>query len=242
MRLRLIACEVLAREFYLLASRSPHIIDIELVTKDLHDYPDLLRQELQERVKAINDGYDYILLGYGLCGNATANLSAGPIPLVIPRAHDCITLYLGAKERYLEQFSRQPGTYYYSRGWLERRGKKERKDSIQDAFLGEMEYKAMVEKYGEDNAKYLMEVVGEWQRRYNRAAFVSMGLGDEKEYEEYVASLARQNNWQYEELKGSLKLFERFCNMELSEEDFLIVPPGALILPSNDEGIITYKK
>ncbi len=242
MRLKLIACEVLAREFYLLASHSPHTIDIELVTKDLHDYPDLLRRELQERVDAVSDGYTYILLGYGLCGNATANLSAPSIPLVIPRAHDCITLYLGSKKRYLEQFFSQPGTYYYSRGWLERRGQKQRKDSIQDASLKELEYRALVEKYGEDNARYIMEVMGEWQRRYNRAVFISMGLEDEKEYEEYVASLAKQNQWQYENLLGSWALLERFSNFDLDEEAFLIVPPGATIVPTYDESVMTYRK
>lgn len=242
MRLKLIACEILAREFYLLASRSPHIIDVELVTKDLHDYPELLRRELQERIDAVRDGYDYILLGYGLCGNATAHLSSRSIPLIIPRVHDCITLYLGSKKRYLEQFFNQPGTYYYSRGWLERRGSKERKDSIQDAFLQEMEYKALADKYGEDNAKYLLEVMGEWRKRYDRAVFISMGLGEEEEYERYVASLAEQNEWRFEKLEGSLALLERFCNMELLDEDFLIVPPNHKILPSYDDFVIVFGK
>lgn len=242
MRLKLIACEILAREFYLLASRSPHILDVELVTKDLHEYPDLLREELQAMIDSVTDGYDYILLGYGLCGNATANLSANSIPLVIPRVHDCITFYLGSKKRYNEQFFNHPGTYYYSRGWLERKGQKERKDSIQDAFLQEMEYKALSEKYGEDNAKYLLEVMGEWKRRYNRAVFISMGLGDESDYEKYVASLAEENKWEFNKLKGSLALLEKFCNMDLNEDDFLIVPPGASIIPTYDEDVLTYRK
>lgn len=40
--------------------------------------------------------------------------------LVIPRAHDCITLYLGSRQRYLEQFNARPGTYWYSLDYLER--------------------------------------------------------------------------------------------------------------------------
>jgi hypothetical protein len=31
-----------------------------------------------------------VVLAYGLCGGATAGLRAGSIPLVVPRAHDCI--------------------------------------------------------------------------------------------------------------------------------------------------------
>ncbi|MGC9004870.1 MAG: DUF1638 domain-containing protein [bacterium] len=241
MRLKLIACEVLARELYHLSSFANHIIDIELITKDLHDYPDLLHQTLQDKLNSIQDNYDYILLGFGLCGNATANLSPPSIPLVIPRVHDCISLYLGSKERYLEQFYSFPGTYYYSRGWLERRGQKERKDSIQDAFIQELQFQDLARKYGEDNAKYLMEVMGEWQKRYNRAVFISMGIGDEREYKEYVASLAQQNGWCYEELRGSLSLLEKFCNLQLEEENFLIVYPGNEIQPSYDEKVMISK-
>jgi hypothetical protein len=242
MRLKLIACEVLAREFYRLSALTPHIIDVELVTKDLHDYPELLRQELQERINRVSDGYDYILLGYGLCGNATAGLTPSSIPLVIPRVHDCISLYLGSKERYLEQFLSHPGTYYYSRGWLERRGKKERKDSIQDAFLQEIQFRDLAMKYGEDNARYLMEVMGEWQKRYNRAAFISMEIGNEGEFKNYVATLAEENGWNFEELKGSFSLLERFCNLNLDEKDFLIVPSGSQIHPSYDEKVMIAKK
>jgi hypothetical protein len=71
MRFRIIACEVLAREVYICAARSPHLIDVELVEKGLHNTPDMLRVELQERIDATRPvGYDAILLGYGLCGNA----------------------------------------------------------------------------------------------------------------------------------------------------------------------------
>ncbi|MBC7327626.1 DUF1638 domain-containing protein [bacterium] len=96
----------------------------------------------------------------------------------------------------------------------------------------------MVEKYGEDNAKYLMEVMGEWQRRYKRAAFISMNLLDEDEYKEYVASLAIQNGWDHEVLMGNMDLLERFINFDLNSNDFLIVPPNRKIVPSYDEEVI----
>jgi len=41
MRYLLIACEVLAREVYLCAAHSPHVVDIQLLEKGLHDAPDL---------------------------------------------------------------------------------------------------------------------------------------------------------------------------------------------------------
>ena len=36
------------------------------------------------------------------------NLIARHTPIVMPRAHDCITLYLGSRERYQAQFERHP--------------------------------------------------------------------------------------------------------------------------------------
>ncbi|MFV1980286.1 MAG: DUF1638 domain-containing protein [Rhodothermia bacterium] len=33
---------------------------------------------------------------------------------VLPRAHDCITLLMGSRTRYLEYFKAHPGTYFRS--------------------------------------------------------------------------------------------------------------------------------
>ena len=42
------------------------------------------------------------------------------MPLVIPRAHDCIALFMGSRQRYREYFDAHPGTYYRTSGWIER--------------------------------------------------------------------------------------------------------------------------
>ena len=73
MRLKLIACEVLARQAYYVSALAPHVVDIELIDKGLHDEPDRLRSDLQERIDAVPTGrYDAMLLGYGLCSNSMA--------------------------------------------------------------------------------------------------------------------------------------------------------------------------
>ncbi len=50
MRLCCIACEVLARPLYLSAARSPHIVDIQLFRRGLHNNPADLRSRLQAAV------------------------------------------------------------------------------------------------------------------------------------------------------------------------------------------------
>jgi hypothetical protein len=178
MRLKVISCEVLARPLYLNAARSPHIVDIELLKRGLHNTPALLRQQLQERVdQADNQGYDALLLGYGLCGQAVAGLSADQTQVVIPRAHDCITLFLGSRERYNQQFQETPGTYWYAHDYIERddgAGTALSMGSGSDTDLQAV-YGEYVAKYGKDNADYLMEVMGAWQKHYQRLGLRAPG-------------------------------------------------------------------
>ena len=48
LRLRAVSCEVLARPVYLFAARSPHVVDVTLLRRRLHDTPELLRRRLQD--------------------------------------------------------------------------------------------------------------------------------------------------------------------------------------------------
>jgi hypothetical protein len=87
LRLRCIGCEVLARPLYLAAATSRHIVDVELLRRGLHDVPVNLRDRLQAMILETEAAaYDAVVLGYALCGQATAGLRAGTIPLVVPRA------------------------------------------------------------------------------------------------------------------------------------------------------------
>jgi hypothetical protein len=132
MRIKCLGCDVLARAIYWSAAQSPHVVDVQLLERGLHNTPAVLRARLQEQIdSAASLSYDAVVLAYGLCGQATAGLVARGTPLVIPRAHDCITLFLGNRERYNEQFSNQPGTYWYTLDYLERR-----QDSATSLALG----------------------------------------------------------------------------------------------------------
>ena len=64
--------------------------------------------------------YDAIALGYGLCGNGLAGVQARSVSLVLPRAHDCITLLMGSRARFESYFQDHPGVFYRSAGWVER--------------------------------------------------------------------------------------------------------------------------
>jgi Protein of unknown function (DUF1638) len=233
-----ISCEVLARPLYLVAARSPHIIDIELVQKGLHNTPVSLRQRLQVAVDRAT-GYDAILLGYGLCGQATAGLTARDAPLVLPRAHDCITLFLGSRERYMQQFNDYPGTYWYAQDYIEREdgsGAALSMGSGSDTDLQAV-YDEYVQKYGKDNADYLMEVMGAWQQHYRRAAYIDMGVADGAAVEARAQAEAARRGWVFDRLTGDLVLIRRLLEGDW-KEDFLLVPPGQQVIMTYDDGVV----
>ena len=118
-------------------------------------------------------------MAYGLCGQATAGLTAKDVPVVVPRAHDCITIFLGGRERYNAEFEKQPGTYWYALDYMERDDGTGGSVGLGSGVGGgQAVYEEYVEKYGKENADYLMEVMGAWQSHYKRAAFIDMGVGD----------------------------------------------------------------
>ncbi len=242
MRLKLISCEVFIREFCRFASTSKHLIDMVFHPFGLHDTPPLLREEAQKAIDATESGkYDYILIGYGLCSRGTSGLVARNVPLVIPRAHDCITMFLGSKERYIREFTENPGTYYYSSGWVERKDGLTQQGHVR--MLKEEErnqrYNEYVERFGEDNAKYLVDMETEWLSQYKQATFINVDdIGDVEAYRDFAKRSAETHGWECTEIKGSSSLIRRFLDGEWDEADFLIVNPGQRIQDVQDTSII----
>lgn len=243
MKLYAIACEAVARECYRAAAFSKHAVTISIKDFGLHNEPDNLRAAIQEEIDNASAAgkYEYIILGYGLCSRGTAELVARNVPLVIPRAHDCITVFLGSKERYQEEFSGHPGTYYYSAGWVERKeGEVDQggftivKDSQRAA-----RYQEYVEKYGEDNAEFLMDQENHWLDHYNRAAFIDMGFGDMDFYRGFTQQVAQEHGWSYEELTGDMRLADLLFAGDWNAEEFLIVMPGQRTIEDVTSGIIS---
>ncbi len=242
LRLLALTCEVLARSVYLCAARSPHVVDVRLNRRGLHDDPPNLRTILQTEVDETGAPYDAVVLAYGLCGGATAGLRAATIPLVVPRAHDCITLFLGSRDRYSGEFMGHPGTYWYVQDYLERT-----EDGSAFAGVGAVSdaaaqatYADYVEKYGEDNAAYLMEALGAWRSHYDRAAYVDMGVADPAAAalaETRARSDADRRGWAFEKLAGELLLIRKLIDGAW-DEDMLVVRPGEQLAMSYDERVI----
>jgi hypothetical protein len=240
-RYLVLACEVLARPLYLAAATSPNVVDIHLLRRGLHNSPKDLQSTLQSLIDAAqSQDYQALLLGYGLCGNGTAGLLSRKIPLVIPRVHDCIGLLLGSPSRYRQQYDQTPGTYWYTRDFMERQDGDAKFSSLGSTTPDEMknQYELFVTRYGRENADYLMQVMGSWQSHYERAAFIDLGILDSAEYQAETRAAAAQHGWRFEKLAGDLVMFRQLINGDWQDEhqmDFQVVPPGhQLELTYND--------
>jgi hypothetical protein len=235
-----IACEALARAVYYYASLTPHRINITLQKIGLHDRPNNLRDQIQLYIdKTSAEEYDAILLAYGLCGRAIDGLKSRDVQLVIPRAHDCITLYLGSRETYNEQQNKHPGTYWYSQDYLERSGRYGENMALGSVLPPDLNntYEEFVKKYGEENAQYLMETLNGWQQHYTRAVLFETQFGVNDEIRRNAQAQAQKNGWQLETVQSNFLLVKKLLFSEW-DVDFLVVPPRHQIQMSVDDGII----
>lgn len=129
-----------------------------------HLYPEILCQKIQDEIDK-SPIHQTIILLYGLCGNALLNIKSHHEHLYIVKVHDCLGILLGSHQRFLELFKNRLST-----GWSCYGLKKQNHDCFG------MNKDELIEKYGEDNAEYLLSLCHE-------DVYVSFQFNEEKNYE-----------------------------------------------------------
>lgn len=230
MRLKVIACEVLTREFCLCAASSPHVVDLEFTQKDAHENSAALRGLIQEKIDGASEGqYDAILLGYGLCGNGTVGLVARSTQLVLPRAHDCCTLFLGSRLKFKEHFSQNPSQPFTSVGYMERGDSDVRTSDLRETLGLNRTFEEYAALYGEDNARYIMETLYPaftMDKHGERVVFIRVPETDTGDWAARFQEKAERKGKEFVELEGSIELIKRLVHGQWGPEEFLVVPPG----------------
>ncbi|MBW1699490.1 MAG: DUF1638 domain-containing protein [Deltaproteobacteria bacterium] len=227
MRLKLIACDVLIREVCLLIAKSPHIFDVEFTEKDSHNRSDTLRSLIQDEIdRSQGKKYDAILLGYGLCGNATVGLVARDTRIVVPRAHDCCTLFLGSKETFKQYFKDNPSQPFSSPGYMERSDSPFHDSLVMEDMESDPKYVEFVEKYGEANARYIYESMYGSKTNHSKLVYIEIPETANTAYAEMCRKRAEEARMEFVPLKGSLKLLKNLINGSWTEQDFLVLNPG----------------
>ena len=223
-------------------------MDVAFLRKGLHDLETAdMVADVQAAVDAVDDadGYDAILLGYARCNDGLAGVTARTVPLVVPRAHDCITMFFGSREAYRGYFDAHPGTYYMTTGWIERNNFDadgySRPAYGQQGVMGRLglteSYEQLVARYGQDNAEYIRQTLGDWTRNYSNMLYLEMGVCDEAAFIEQARELAERRHWTFERRKGDWSLLEKLFFGQW-DDDVVIVRPGQSIIPRNDDRIL----
>jgi hypothetical protein len=164
----------------------------------------------------------------------TSGLTAPAIPLVVPRAHDCITLLMGSREKYAEYYAANAGVYFRSVSWTERAA--EMHDQLPANGLSQNRDE-LIARYGEDAGQYLYEEATRYQRSYRKLTYIRTGLEFEDTFAAQAEAEANEKHWSYEDFAGSLDLFRRLLRGDWNS-DFLIVPPHHTIAATHDENIL----
>jgi hypothetical protein len=238
MVLKLIACEVFYREVCLCVASSPHRVDSEFTEKNAHEKSDFLRCQIQAKIDAAEAGgiaYDAILLGFGLCGNGVLGIGAKKTRLVLPRAHDCCTIFLGSRKAFQEHFSGNPSLPFSSVGYMER-GTSWIHDASTISVPGlDRSYEEYAREYGEENAQYIIETLTASNktalsgRLDNRAVFVEVPELAHLGFAARARAEAERDGKRFVLLPGDIRLIRGLVEGGWSDEEYLVVPPGRRI-------------
>ncbi len=133
---------------------------------------------------------------------------------MLPAVDDCIAVLLGSRDEYLRQFSGCPGTYYYTRGWIE---------YIDDPYH---EYLEMIPRYGEQKAREIAHLI---LANYRRVALVDTGTYELADCDEYLRTVCEFYDLPLEVLPGSLRLLEKLVAGAPHDGEFITVAPGEVL-------------
>ncbi|MBP1609533.1 MAG: hypothetical protein H6Q04_1768 [Acidobacteria bacterium] len=212
MKSKLIACRVMIDEIRpFLAAET----EIEVFEISRHIHPSKLKDALQEAIARADGCYDPILLGYGLCSNSVVGLKAKCSRIVIPKMHDCIGIFLGSHQAYLDEHEKEPGTYFLTQGYIQ--------GYLSEAQGPMGDWERAAKKYGPEKADELMGIM---MKNYRRLVYIrtpeSIDLEGDRQY---AHRFAERFSMRYEEMESSSRLLHKLVSGDWDEE-FVVMEPG----------------
>jgi len=207
----IIACRCIEPELTAL-SPSENGVEIRYLDQSLHRTPHDMAEMIQEQIEEVEDYAEEIILGYGLCSNGIVGVEAPRQGLIIPRAHDCITLFLGSRQAYFSAHNEHPGTYYLTPGWIA-----ENKDP-----LGMLEHD-YVPRVGRETAEWALR---EELKNYTRIVLVHAHGDDREALRKRGEENAEFLGMDFEEVESCDNYFRKLIFGPYEEDEFIKVGPG----------------
>ncbi len=196
MRVGVIACEIIKQELERV------LIDLKwkpekilYLDSALHNTPDKMKTELISRIEQMAPYVDAVFLGYGICQSLKGIEKTVSVPLIHPKADDCICMMLGP-DRLSKEIEKQTGTWFMTPGWAE---------------IGlEMVIKELkldrVRKYGKDP----LEMAKLLFKHYRRTLIIHTGVGNREEIMEKAKEFSRHFDLDVEETDTDMALFRSY--------------------------------
>lgn len=184
----------------------------------LHNTPKKMLAALQEGIDTLAQPSN-VIIGYGLCGNGLVGVKARAHTLIIPRIHDCVAMFLGSHQRYLQRFFAAPNTYYLTKGWI---------DAKDEPLADYLDY---VRDYDKETADYLVEMKYRHYRKLCMVGFSEAELNSCRAAAMEVAEFCKLRfGMEYEEVIGTTELIEALVreplHLKASDDAFVVVAPG----------------
>lgn len=211
MKNKIIACEVMKEE--ILSMGSIKDVEFEFVSMDYHLYPKKLKVELQNIIDRSN-GYNRIILAFGLCGGASNGLKANESTLIIPKVHDCISIFLCNGTKCVCDFKKEKGTFYLSSGWM----------ITEKSILSD--HKKVLERYGEKKAFSILKRMYE---DYKKVLFIKTSSSSEDEVIVQSKEIANLFDAKHEIIKGKTDFIEKILKGPWDDNNFINIEPGKLL-------------
>jgi len=156
------------------------------------------------------------------------------------RAPRCFILAKARAVARRAQLDAQPGTYFQSAGWLENSqpGGELRPLNMTFGPSSNVTRQQLVEKYGEENADYLLEQFNNFTQHYKRLAYMATPVPEAAKWEAAAPQTAQAKGWVFEKLPGDLGWLRRLLNAEWRENEFLVLHPGERVGLRSDQRLI----
>ncbi len=209
METTILACKMIEQELNAVMEETNCPYPVVWMDAGLHNIPLKLHSSLQETLDQIRT--ERVLLTFGLCGESLAGIHAGKHELIIPKTDDCITMLIGSHEKRV-QMNAELAAFYLTEGWVN-----QNQTPMQ-------EYVHTVEKYGDEMAEEIMEMM---YGNYRTLCILDTGLTDPVQLKVRCAPIAKVSCTEMCIRSGSLDWLRELISGPWDDPDrFILKKPG----------------
>ena len=209
----ILACRTLEDEIELAKKNTGKKYPVLYIESGLHERPKKLAEALREVFAEVDPKTKRVLMALGQCGNSLTGIAAGNFELILPKVDDCLSLLIGSNKEKSE-INLRDKAFFLTLGWL--RG--------ESTIMSQ--YQQSVEKYGEDVALSIMEMMYE---HYETMGLIDTGAAPIDKLWDAAEEITTLLGLKRKVYKGTVSYIEELLTGPWPEDRFIIKKPGEAI-------------